>query len=357
MIRQSFLVRYNQFEQKLDQLATLYILSYFNFSGLNTVNKVYSKIQLKILLKLDEKYIKLLDYMIYALEKHKLVVITGSDICFGEIENLSICIDRLRSELRNKFPEFICLLELLEYCVENYYPVLRGEISGVNTIYPAADINFLSPVVSMVEKIYNLRYQCRILTTLLKKSYKNKKLSILEVGGGVGQITWKIISELDSTKFHYTFTDISRFFMVHAKKLAKINNIDCMNFGQLDISRDAEDQGFNPASFDLILALNVIHAAPNLLNTLGNLKKLLKPGGILFIVEHVTLPIWANMAWGVLEGWWSFNDPFRHLLPTMEQEDWDIVLKKSGFSTIRFFPKPNQYTRVPLSYIGILASA
>lgn len=53
----------------------------------------------------------------------------------------------------------------------------------------------------------------------------------------------------------YTFTDLSAEFMVSAKR--KFEGEAAMEYNILDISRDPEEQGFSPGSFDLVIASNV----------------------------------------------------------------------------------------------------
>ncbi|MCD6047110.1 MAG: polyketide synthase [Gammaproteobacteria bacterium] len=352
-----FFIRYLDFEKKLNNLSILYILRYFKNANIRLGNS-YHKDQLSASLNINKKYIKFLDYMLSILQQEQEVIIEDNYVkFFNEHHYLEEEILQKKEALQKGFPEFIDLLNLVTHCAVSYSSVLSGEASGVSVVYPSADINFLQPVVKQVEKIYRIHYQCRVLEALLKTLSKGKKISILEIGGGVGQITWKILPRLAAEKIEYLFTDISRFFIVKAKERAKEAQISFMDFKQYDISKDPLDQGFQLESFDVILALNVIHAVPDLISTLTNLKKLLQPNGMLFIVEHVTLPIWANMAWGVLEGWWSFNDPIRQMLPTLEPDHWLEALKMVGFSNIRVFPKENSPVKIPLSYIGILASA
>ena len=55
---------------------------------------------------------------------------------------------------------------------------------------------------------------------------------------------------------HYTFTNISPSFFELAKERF-VSEADRMNFKVLDISLDPLQQGFEPQSYDLILAVNV----------------------------------------------------------------------------------------------------
>lgn len=70
-----------------------------------------------------------------------------------------------------------------------------------------------------------------------------------------------------------------------------------------DIERDPSLEGFETGSYDRVIAASVLHAARDLSVTLGNLRKVLKPGG--HFVPEVLAPysISANLGFGVFEGW------------------------------------------------------
>ena len=357
MVKKEFFSRYWVFEKKLNYLAVSYVLVCFKNAGLNVEpGQAYQKTDLQKLLRVNQKYMKLLDYILYALEQEGMISLQGDLICFQVPDKVSENIAELNLVMERDFPEYIEILKLVRHCSESYSVILNGEVSGVSIIYPAADINFLKPLVFVIEQLYRVEYQRRILEKIMCRLSKDRKISIIEVGGGTGQMTWRVLPKLNPANVEYLFTDISRFFGVKAKEFAKNQSINFLNIGQFDISKDPEAQGLDLKSFDFILAVNVIHATPNILDTLINLKKILRPNGMIFIMEHVTLPIWANLTWGVLEGWWAFNDNVRSLVPTLEQKDWEFLLQTAGFSNIRAFPKKNKYIDPALSYLGLLAS-
>ncbi|WP_426639635.1 methyltransferase, partial [Escherichia coli] len=54
--------------------------------------------------------------------------------------------------------------------------------------------------------------------------------------------------------------------------------------------KEAQSQGFQAQSYDLIVAANVIHATRHIGRTLDNLRPLLKPGGRL-LMREITQPM------------------------------------------------------------------
>lgn len=142
---------------------------------------------------------------------------------------------------------------------------------------------------------------------------------------------------LDNNKLSfnsYTFTDISSaFFEKAAKEFEK--HADKMDFRPLDCRRDPTEQEFKAHSYDVVIASNVLHATPKLEETLRNARKLLKPGGRLIVVEvthreHTRI----GFIFGLFIDWWAGHDEGRVLEPFISYEQWDVVLKKAGFSGI-----------------------
>lgn len=63
-----------------------------------------------------------------------------------------------------------------------------------------------------------------------------------------------------------------------------------MKYSELDLEKEAQSQGFQAQSYDLIVAANVIHATRHIGRTLDNLRPLLKPGGRL-LMREITQPM------------------------------------------------------------------
>ena len=108
-----------------------------------------------------------------------------------------------------------------------------------------------------------------------------------------------------------------------------------MAYTVLNIEQDAQAQGFEPHSYDLVIASLVIHATRNLEQTLRNARSLLKPGGYLLMSELTNIDITrASFIFGCLPGWWLGKDEGRVLHPSVSPSKWDAVLRRSGFSGI-----------------------
>lgn len=188
--------------------------------------------------------------------------------------------------------------------------------------------------------VFNNICDTRFRSLLELVSHENPNLEILEVGAGTGGMTRHILDVLGDlerqtggTRFsEYTYTDISASFFETAREQLKENK-DRMTFKVLDLDRSAQSQGFKEASYDVVFAGCVLHATTDLNKTMSNLRALLKPGGRLIMLE-VTAPenVTTNFAFGVLPGWWSSYGDHRRHYPTMEEQQWDQLLRQEKFS-------------------------
>lgn len=132
----------------------------------------------------------------------------------------------------------------------------------------------------------------------------------------------------------YTYTDISVGFFGHAEKLFKAYS-DKMTFRTLDVEKAPDTQGYEPHSYDIIIASNVLHATPSLHTTLVNTRQLLKPGGYLLLLELTNpAPLRSSTIFGALPGWWLGVDDGRKLAPIVTPGVWHSALRKAGFAGI-----------------------
>jgi len=167
---------------------------------------------------------------------------------------------------------------------------------------------------------------------------------VLEVGAGQGLLTRNLFSALaglPGVELKYVFTDVGRSFVLAAERAAA-DGRRAMRFGMLDASRDPAAQGYVPGTFDAVVAANVVHATPRVVETLGHLRTLLAPGGLLALVETVRRTRWNDLVWGLTDGWWSFADPeLRTDSPLLASEAWRRALADAGFEKAATYPEGN----------------
>ncbi|KAI1090155.1 hypothetical protein F5B19DRAFT_334347 [Rostrohypoxylon terebratum] len=182
------------------------------------------------------------------------------------------------------------------------------------------------------EAIGMQEYTRYVARTIKQLTFRSPRVQCLEIGAGTGGATTEILKETGRTFSSYTFTDVSSGFFDSAET-AFSSLTDYMLFKVLDITKDPRPQGFEKHSYDLIVASMVLHATPNLQQTLRNVRRLLRPGGYLVVLEvQNDAPARTGTIFGAFPGWWVGADEGRELSPCVDLVDWDDLLRKTGFS-------------------------
>ena len=108
-----------------------------------------------------------------------------------------------------------------------------------------------------------------------------------------------------------------------------------MIFKAYDAEKDVVAQGYVEQSYDLVIASLVLHATSKLEYTMKNVRRLLKPGGLLLMLEVTSNgPMRMGFTMGGLAGWWLGGDDGRPLSPCISSVQWDSLLRKTGFSGV-----------------------
>ncbi|KAE8406292.1 hypothetical protein BDV37DRAFT_292236 [Aspergillus pseudonomiae] len=177
-------------------------------------------------------------------------------------------------------------------------------------------------------------------------AHSNPQMNILEVRAGTGCATAALLRILRNDNeqkpmnpkyAHWEYTDISRLFLGDAAKHFASEG-SRMAFKLLHIEEDLADQGFEYATYDLLLACMVFHATSDLTRTLTHARKLLKPGGKLILVELMNAcAIRSAAAFGLLDGWWFNSEPYRSLGPSADESQWNSLLLSTGYAGCEIF--------------------
>ncbi|RDW58830.1 hypothetical protein BP6252_13306 [Coleophoma cylindrospora] len=176
--------------------------------------------------------------------------------------------------------------------------------------------------------------------TLLERIvHKNPRARILEIGGGTGGQTRYALKSLGTAQTGgpraslYHFTDISAaFFEAAAVEFSEWSGI--MQYSMFDVEKDPSGQGFESGSYDIVIACQVLHATKSMVSTMTNVRKLLKPGGSLLMVETTKDQVDVQFVFGLVPGWWLSEEEERTSSPSLSVPFWDKVLKGTGFTGV-----------------------
>ncbi|MCP5007768.1 MAG: SDR family NAD(P)-dependent oxidoreductase, partial [Planctomycetes bacterium] len=234
---------------------------------------------------------------------------------------------------------------LLEICLKALPDILSG-------IQPATDVMFPDSSMKLVEGIYRGNpfsdyFNEALGNTLVeairqkRKSDKGGKIRILEIGAGTGGTTAKLLPMLkEFSEFieEYCYTDLSKAFLMHAEENFK-PEFPALTTSIFDASKPLVGQSIAVDRYDFVIAANVLHATLNIRETVRNAKATLKNRGILLLNEMSEWSLFAHLTFGLLEGWWLYEDAALRLegSPGLRPETWKEVLEEEGFESI-FFP-------------------
>ena len=241
-------------------------------------------------------------------------------------------------ELLNQYPES-AELTLLNRCGTKLSEVLRGAIDPVQLVFPSGDLTTTTKVYqeSAVAKVMNTIVE-KAITQAIEKLPKAQGVRILEIGAGTGGTTSYILPYLPPNNTEYVFTDIGNLFTTKAKE--KFRDYPFVDYRTLDIEVDPQTQGFESHQYDLIIAANVLHATTSIKETLSHVKQMLAPGGMLVLLEVTTRQWWLDLVFGLLEGWWRFQDTeLRRDYPLLSRQQWQEVLRERGFTEVVTLPE------------------
>ncbi len=231
----------------------------------------------------------------------------------------------------DRHPHGVNELGLLRRSGSALAEVLLGDVDPLSILFPregpgAADFYFTAPAS---------RASNRLLGDAVAAAVANwpaeLRLRILEVGAGTGSGTSVVLPELPEGNFDYVFTDISAGFFAEAEN--RFRDLGApLEYRTLDIERDPEAQGYELHAYDLVIAVNVLHATRDLSETLGHCRDLLAPSGQVLAVESLRGRGWQDMTFGQLDGWWRYSDEYRPEHAIASPQVWRMALSDAGFT-------------------------
>jgi SAM-dependent methyltransferase len=143
-----------------------------------------------------------------------------------------------------------------------------------------------------------------------------------------------VLPALPPDRVVYYFTDLSELFLRRAQD--RFKEYPFVRYGLLDVEQDPANQGLPAHGVDLVIATNVLHATKDLRQTLGHVRSLLAPGGVLALNELTDHPGWFDL--GLVEGWSRYDDDVRTDSPVLSVARWTELLLASGFEQVGGLP-------------------
>lgn len=330
--------------QQLEQFCDLLLLHKFQRYGLfRSAGESVAFQQLKGQLAVIPKYNRLLQAMLNRLENAGWVqlrdrtVYTTKAVEGAQLQEQLLQLDQRKEQLKQRYPEIKAHLSLLHICMEHCGEVMNGGTLATDIMFPGSSLELVEPIYA--GSYYTDHCNQRVAETVMEyigkyvRDNRSGMLNILEVGAGTGGTSSVVLDSIKDYGRHvrYYYTDISAGFTQHGRRRFG-GNYPFVQFQPLSINRDIEQQGYEKGSMDIIIAANVMHATSDIRYSLQNVKSLLKPGGLLVLNEVTEVQTFHTLTFGLLEGWWLFEDEPLRLAgsPLLAAADWERLLLELG---------------------------
>ncbi|MBN2717252.1 MAG: SDR family NAD(P)-dependent oxidoreductase [Deltaproteobacteria bacterium] len=314
----------------MDDLAIGYIVRAFEKMGAPIVpGRRYDIEGLPTKLKIAQRHIRLFKYILQQLEERKIFIADGTTYTVASKITLPQPEAILRRATADLKP-FSSELNFFKPVGESIAEVLTGSLDPTEVLFAESKWN---DTIEYYSSAYSMNKYNRIAAAAIESLVRdagNRSIRIIEIGGGTGGVTQAILPLLSQKNASYVFTDISPAFMEQAQK--RFADFDFISYKTLNIEDPVEAQGQSEHSYDLVIAANALHATKNIQDTLKNVHGLLANNGVLCLLEATTVPFYVNIAFGMTEGWWRYNDDVRMSHCTMKRNDWINVLEQTGFA-------------------------
>lgn len=247
----------------------------------------------------------------------------------------SLCTEKMSSIALQEMKDWEDALHFLSSCEENILDVIKGTINSLTLLFKdgksdiADNLYGSNPVAGYYNNIV-----AETVESFISNFPENRTVRILEVGAGVGATTKPVLEKIQGREYSYDFTDLSVFFHDIAKE--KLSSFKNVSYEILDIDQSILEQGYQPGSYDLIIAANVIHDSHDVEAALKNLRTLLSNDGAVIILEVTKSRHFHKISMGLTDGYSAYTDALRmeQNSPLLRAEQWENVLKEAGYSHI-----------------------
>jgi polyketide synthase PksM len=233
-------------------------------------------------------------------------------------------------------------LTLMEACLKALPNILTRSQRPTDVMFPNSSMRLVEPIYkgNAQADYFNGALGKTLIACLdqLLQAGSNRSIRILEIGAGTGGTTAGLLPLLREYPIEeYCYTDLSKAFLMHAEKHYR-PQLPALATAIFDVTKPLASQSIKPGHYDVAIAANVLHATPNIRETLRNAKAALKNQGVLLLNELSNWNILAHVTFGLLEGWWLYEDVALRLpgTPGIGTGKWRDVLAEEGFESVLF---------------------
>ncbi|KAL4998839.1 putative polyketide synthase [Aspergillus recurvatus] len=240
--------------------------------------------------------------------------------------------DVLLQDLLKKLPEWTHASKLTYFAGKALADVLQGKTDGIRLIFGSTEGRELVTALYCDDTFNRTSYEHMrdFLGRLISKlPVDDGPLKILEMGAGTGGSTLIFAPFLAQLNIpvEYTFTDLSPSMVAQARR--RFKGYPFMKFAVHDIEKPPAEE---LRGQHIVIASNAVHATHNLVNSAQSIRTALRPDGFLMMLEMTAIVPYIELIFGLLEGWWLFDDGRRHAIAPAPR--WEKDLQSAGFGHV-----------------------
>ena len=241
--------------------------------------------------------------------------------------------EEILQSLMHSFPDHGFANKLTYFTGTRLADVLTGKSDGIKLIFGTEEGRELVSGLYGDSLLNKLAY--KQMEDFLKRLASNLPmhkgpLRVLEMGAGTGGTTKYLVPLLANLDIpvEYTFTDLASSFVAAGRK--KFKEYPFMKFRTHDIEKAPADDLVGTQH--IVIASNAVHATHSLTESAKNIRKFLRSDGLLMMLEMTETVYWIDMIFGLLEGWWLFEDGRQHAIS--HESQWERELQSAGYGHV-----------------------
>ncbi|KAF9895178.1 hypothetical protein FE257_000080 [Aspergillus nanangensis] len=288
----------------------------------------------------DPQHSPLIDYLYNRLEEARLIDLDGSEAIRTAISAPKKPSSTILAEISQNFPEYSGASQLAFFTGSRLASVLRGEQDGLQLIFGTKEGQELVSWMygnephnvagskQILDFITRLADKLNPSPSCSSSSISTGPLRILEMGAGTGGATKWLLPGLTNLLLpvEYTFTDISPAFLALARR--RFAEYPFVQYRAHDIEKPPADVLLGTQH--IVIAINAVHATSNLQESTRNMRRLLRPDGVLLLLEMTQPQFAVDIVFGLFRGWWVFNDGRSHAITGEARWEADLHAAEYG---------------------------
>jgi SAM-dependent methyltransferase len=233
--------------------------------------------------------------------------------------------------------------------VESIPEFLKGQKTGEEILFSPSRLALWFDYFSNDNLLYEINNRLGA-EAVWRALPPDRPATVVELGGGAGSAALAIAERLardaaGSRIGRYVFTETVPTFLRRAERTIRARYPEMsIEFARLDFDRDFAEQGVGPGVADIVYAVNTVHIAKDLTETLVRIRETLKPGGRAVFSECVRpfagQPIYVEFVFNFLENFTGVatNAETRPNHGFLTPEHWRRAFRAAGFESPEILP-------------------